>query len=320
VASEVQAITARNLCKRFGDHDVIRDVGFEVRRGSILGVVGASGGGKTTLMRMLLGLLRPTSGDLTVFGRQPFDLSPEERGKLGYAPQLFAYSPDLSVAENMRFAASIYAMPWFGRAARIRVALDLVNLWEARGRVGRDLSGGMQKRLQLAATLVHDPDLIFLDEPTAGIDPVLRATFWEHFRVLRDEGKTLVVTTQYVTESEYCDEILALRNGQLVASGAPETVRRQVMGGDIVLVTAAALDRQAFGVIEGVEGVRQVRWLDGNTVEAVVDQAGSAVPALVGALNTAGICDVEVREEHPSFDEVFVRLMRGTEQTMPLAG
>jgi len=158
------AVAAQDLTKRFGDHDVIRGVSFEVRRGAIMGVVGPSAGGKTTIMRMLLGLLRPTSGELRVLSMRPHELTATDRDRIGYSPQLFALSPDLSVAENMRFAASIYGMRWSGpeRSTKIRSALDLVNLWDARSRVGQNLSGGMQKRLQLAATLVHDPEIVFL--------------------------------------------------------------------------------------------------------------------------------------------------------------
>lgn len=311
------AVTARDLTKRFGDHDVIRGLTFGVQRGTILGVVGASGGGKTTLMRMLLGLLRPTSGELTVFGHPPHELSAGDRRRFGYAPQLFAYSPDLSVAENMRFAASMYGMSWGRRSPRIRQALDLVNLWDARKRVGRDLSGGMQKRLQLAATLVHDPDIIFLDEPTAGIDPVLRATFWDHFRTLRDDGKTLVITTQYVTESEYCDGILALRDGRIVGRGTPAEVRRDVLGGEVVHIAGAGLDRQLPALVDGVVGVRTVRWLDAGTVEVIVDRAAEAVLALRVALDAAGIAEYEIAEQHPNFDDVFVRMMQGADGATP---
>jgi ABC-2 type transport system ATP-binding protein len=314
------AVVARDLTKRFADHEVIRGISFEVRRGEIMGIVGASGGGKTTVLRMLLGLLPPSSGELRVLGRQPHEFSSRDRDRIGYSPQLFASSPDLSVAENMRFAASLYAMRWSRQAQRIRTALELVDLWEARSRVGSELSGGMQKRLQLAATLVHEPELIFLDEPTAGIDPVLRATFWDHFRHLRDEGRTLIVTTQYVTESEYCDDILALRDGRIVASGPPAAVRKRVMGGEVVRVEGPSLDGRALATVEAVAGVRQVRRLDGETLEVVVEDAGQAMPALLSGLQAAGITVRDVREEHPSFDEVFVRLMRGADGASGVEG
>jgi ABC-2 type transport system ATP-binding protein len=263
---------------------------------------------------MLLGLTRPTSGELRVLGLRPDRLRRGQRDRLGYSPQLFALSPDLSVGENLTFAASLYGMSWSGRSARVRRVLELVELTDSRSKVARDLSGGMQKRLQLAAALVHDPELIFLDEPTAGIDPVLRAAFWQHFRELRDAGRTLIVTTQYVGEAEYCDGILALRNGRIAASGSPAEVRRRAIGGDVVHVSGPDLDTGALIVIHTVRGVRQVRRLVDGAFEVIVDDAGPAVPALLHALQAAGIDVDEVEEQHPSFDEVFVRLMGTAEQ------
>src|SRR6476469_193438 len=149
----------------------------------------------------------------------------------------------------MGFAASIDGMGWWCRGKRIRRTLELVELWDARKRPAGLLSGGMQRRLELAATLVHDPHVIFLDEPTAGIDPVLRAKFWDHFRALRDEGRTLIVTTQYVTEAEYCDEILVLSEGRRVANGTPDEVRRLAMGGEVVTVSGQGLTSRAVVAI-----------------------------------------------------------------------
>jgi len=189
------AVVAVDIGKKFGERDVVEGLSFEVQRGTIFGIIGPSGGGKTTTMRMLLGVLRPTSGDLRVQGREPYKFRRRDRERLGYMPQQFVLFPELSVLENMGFSASIYGMGLWGRSKRIRRTLELVELWDARSRPAGLLSGGMQRRLELAATLVHNPEVIFLDEPTAGIDPVLRAKFWDHFRALRDEGRTLIVTT-----------------------------------------------------------------------------------------------------------------------------
>jgi ABC-2 type transport system ATP-binding protein len=167
----------------------------------------------------------------------------------------------------------------------------------------------MQRRLELAATLIHNPEVIFLDEPTAGIDPVLRAKFWDHFRALRDEGRTLICTTQYVTESEYCDEILVLKDGQKVATGTPEDVRRLAMGGEVVTVQGPDLDRHAVTALRSVEGVQKVSWDGQDRLKVIVDDAGSTVPDLMDALREANVEVDEVSEEHASFDDVFVQLM-----------
>ncbi len=317
------AIIARGVGKRFGETDVVRDLDFEIKKGTIYGIIGPSGGGKTTVMRMLLGVLRPTSGELSVSVetrsrrgrprgselRAPHQFRRRERERMGYLPQIFALFPELSVTENLNFVASIYGTSWFGRGKRVRAALEFVELWEARSRTAGQLSGGMQRRLGLAATLIHSPQVIFLDEPTAGIDPVLRAKFWEHFRKLRDEGRTLIITTQYVTESEYCDEIAVLKDGGLVATGTPDAVRLQAMGGEIVNVVGSDLGRRAIDVIGRVPDVVHVRRLDETTLQAIVEDAGRAVPELIEALRAANVEVDEVGEERPNFDDVFLRLM-----------
>ena len=303
------AVVAVHVSKRYGDTDVVQGLTFEVERGQIFGIIGPSGSGKTTTMRMLLGVLRPTTGDLRVIGRQPHRFRRRERERLGYMPQLFVLFPELSVSENLNFAASVYGVSWFGRGKRIRQALEFVELWDARNRPASKLSGGMQRRLELAATLLHNPEVVFLDEPTAGIDPVLRAKFWDHFRELRDQGRTLIVTTQYVTESEYCDRILAMKDGQMVAIGTPEEVRRRAMGGEVVHVAGPDLNRQAIALMREVPGVRRVRRLEHDRLELIVEDAGPLVPVLLDTLRMAHVEVDEVTEQRPSFDDVFVRLM-----------
>jgi ABC-2 type transport system ATP-binding protein len=309
VQSGLPAVVAVNIGKTFGDHTVVQGLSFEVQRGTIFGLIGPSGCGKTTTIRMLLGVTRPSAGSLRVLERAPHRFRRRDRERLGYMPQHFVLFPELSVLENMGFAASIYGMSLFGRGKRIRRNLELVELWDARKRPAGQLSGGMQRRLELAATLIHEPEVIFLDEPTAGIDPVLRARFWEHFRMLRDEGRTLIVTTQYVTESEYCDEILVLRDGQKVAMGTPGDVRRLAMGGEVVTVVGADLNRLAVAAIRELSVVLKVTWSGSDRLKVIVDDAGLAVPQILDTLRAANIEVDEVSEEHVSFDDVFVQLM-----------
>jgi ABC-2 type transport system ATP-binding protein len=303
------AVYASGVTKRFDDRDVVQGLDLEIEPGQIFGIIGPSGCGKTTTIRMMLGVLRPTEGELLVMGRPPHKFRRRDRERIGYMPQLFVMFPELSVMENIDFAASIYGMNWFGRGKRIRAALEFVELWDARSRPAGQLSGGMQRRLELATTLVHDPSVIFLDEPTAGIDPVLRAKVWDRFRELRDAGRTLIVTTQYVTESEYCDRIAVLKDGQLVASGPPEDVRRGAMGGEVVIVSGPDLDARARRAIHSVDPDYRVRRVSDDTMEVIVDDAGVAVPALLEALGAAGVDVTTVEEQHASFDDVFVRLM-----------
>jgi len=303
------AVVAVDIGKTFGDNTVVQGLSFEVQRGTIFGIIGPSGCGKTTIVRMMLGVMRPTAGDLRVLEREPHTFRRRDRERLGYMPQQFVLFPELSVLENMGFAASIYGMGFIGRGKRIRRTLELVELWDARNRPAGQLSGGMQRRLELAATLIHEPEVLFLDEPTAGIDPVLRAKFWDHFRALRNEGRTLIITTQYVTESEYCDEILVLRDGQKVATGSPEEVRRLAMGGEVVTVVGADLNRRAVAAIREVPDVLKVTWSGSDRLKVVVEDAGVAVPLILDTLRAASIEVEEVSEEHVSFDDVFVQLM-----------
>jgi ABC-2 type transport system ATP-binding protein len=191
----------------------------------------------------------------------------------------------------------------------MRTVLDFVELWDARSRPAGLLSGGMQRRLELAAALIHNPELIVLDEPTAGVDPVLRAKFWDHFRQLRDEGRTIIATTQYVTESEYCDRLAVLKDGGLLTIGTPDELRREALGGETVIVSGADLDRRAVATLRAINGVKRIRRLDGDRLEATVDDAGRMVPELMAALRAADVDVAEVEEQHPTFDDVFVRLM-----------
>jgi len=303
------AVLAAGVSKRFDDKDVVQDLTFQIGRGQIFGIVGPSGCGKTTTIRMMLGVLKPSGGELLLMGRPPHLFRRRDRQRLGYMPQLFVLFPELSVWENLNFAASIYGMGWFSRGKRLESALDIVELGDARSRPAGQLSGGMQRRLELACVLVHEPDVLFLDEPTAGIDPVLRAKFWDHFRELRDAGRTLIITTQYVTESEYCDRVAVMRDGRLIAIGSPEGVRRQAIGGEVIRVTGPDLDRRAVTAIRGIEGVISVRRSADDALEVIAEDAGRAVPDLLEALAAADVEVTEVEEQRPSFDDVFVRLM-----------
>lgn len=200
---------------------------MSIERSTLCCLLAPSGGGKSTVLRLILGLHLPTSGRVLVFGRSPAHFSLDERRQLGYMPQSFVLYPELSVQANLDFMAGLYAMGWFGRGKRIKTVLQLVDLEAARNQPARELSGGMQRRLQLAAALIHNPQILVIDEPTAGIDPLRRAHFWESFRNLRDLGHTVIVATQHVNEAEYCDQVVVLAQGRLVASGSPEALRRQ---------------------------------------------------------------------------------------------
>jgi ABC-2 type transport system ATP-binding protein len=225
--------------------------------------------------------------------------------------------PTLSLRENLSFAASIYGMPLRRRRALRRV-MELVELQADRRTRLKDASGGMQRRLALAAALVHEPSLIFLDEPTAGIDPVLRRKFWDHFSELRDSGRTLFVTTQYVSEAAYCDLVGVISEGKLIAVAPPDELRRQAYGGDIIDVsTGHPLSDNARSALADLDGVVRVdpTRKDGREHRIIVDDAGPALPALQEWFDNRDLRVQGIRQHVPQFDDVFVELVT-TEPTL----
>ncbi len=293
----------------FGSLRAIDEISLTVPGRRILGLIGPSGSGKTTTIRTLTGALEPTSGTVRVLGENPREFRRATRERIGYAPQLFVLYADLSARENVDFVGSLFGMLWRKRRRRVREVLTLLGLWEARGRRASQLSGGMQRRLELACALVHEPDLLFLDEPTAGVDPLLRQTIWDELRRLRDDGRTVLVTTQYVAEAEYCDTVALISGGKLIAHASPEELRRQALGGEVIRVeTRSAFDAADLGAIPGVTEVRQAR---PRELLVIAENAGEAVPRVVDAIAANRGEVVSSREYRPTFDEVFAALLRG---------
>ncbi|MGI8552210.1 MAG: ABC transporter ATP-binding protein [Dehalococcoidia bacterium] len=228
------AVALTGVTQRFGDFEAVRNLTFSIARGTICGLLAPSGGGKTTTLRLITGAYTPSEGTVHVLGGAPDRFTADDRRRMGYMPQQFVLYPELSVRRNLKFMAGIYGLPLRGRGRRINELISMVELDEAKSRRAGKLSGGMQRRLQLAATLLHRPELLVIDEPTAGIDPILRARFWDYFRRLREEGRTLIISTQYVTEAEFCDQLVVLRRGALVGVGTPKELRDQAFGPDYV--------------------------------------------------------------------------------------
>jgi len=285
----------------------VKDITFDVEPGTILGVVGPSGSGKTTTIRMLTGTLGRTAGEISVLGEDPMKFRRSTRGRIAYMPQLFSLYEDLSAQENVGFVAALYGIGPFKRRKLIRRALEVVDLTDARHRLARDLSGGMQRRLELACALVHSPDVLFIDEPTAGIDPLLRQSIWDELKELRDEGRTLLVTTQYVAEAEYCDRVALIVDGELVALDDPETLRQMVFGGDVLQVdTSRAVDPELLTSIAGVTNVRQTA---PRQLMVTVEDAGSLTPRVIDTLREGGVEVAGIEEHQPTFDEVFTSLV-----------
>jgi ABC-2 type transport system ATP-binding protein len=304
-------IYTNGLTKRFNGTTAVDNLSLQIPPGVIFGFIGPSGCGKTTSVRLLLGVYKPDSGDIQVLGNTPEKFSHRERAKIGYMPQEFILYPELDVWENMNFAASIYGYP-LRRKERLRTLLELVELTGQERKKVRNLSGGMKNRLSLAASIIHNPQLLFLDEPTAGIDPMLRRKFWDYFRQLREENRTLFVTTQYVGEAAYCDYVGVMMDGRLVRVDTPEGLRRQALGGEVIhlqcadYLSAEELERlmqQPF-IQNG-----QASQLADRVLELVVDDAATTLPRLLDYCQKENITVLSAGEYVPPFDDIFVRLI-----------
>jgi ABC-2 type transport system ATP-binding protein len=306
----------------FGGGAGVFDLDLALPAGSILGIIGPSGCGKTTMIRMINGILGTTSGSVIVFDKNPSRFKSDEKTKIGYIPQHFVLYPNLNVQENMHFIGGIFGMNNADRKDKIHSLLEFVDLLDARKRLARKLSGGMQRRLMLAGALLHTPDLLIADEPTAGIDPILRARIWENFRTLRNQGKTLIVTTQYVGEAAYCDRVAVMRKGRLVTIDTPLGLQHQAMGGEAVhLEVDSSQIKDAMQFLIGLPQVARVDPVPGkpNSLYVFVENASKAIPGLLSQLKEGkGITPTIAEPYLPPFDEVFVRLIQRVEDNLTM--
>jgi ABC-2 type transport system ATP-binding protein len=310
-ATDRPSVSAVGLRKQFEGEEVIKGVDVDIEPGTILGLIGPSGCGKTTTVRLLTGLLEPSEGDATVFGTAASRLTSAQRARIGYLPQTPALFPELSLDENLSFHASMYGMR-FRRRARLDQLLDWVELTEHRKKRVTDASGGMQRRLALAASFVHDPEVVFLDEPTAGIDPILRDKLWTRFHEAADGGRTLVVTTQYVGEAGQCDLVGLLSDGELLLLDTPANLRRAAFEGEVVDVTLdrPVSDEELRRVGEHPFVIGQIERTGPVGLRIVVDDADHAMADLRAAIEAQGGSIVEMDEHLVDYDEAFLRVVQ----------
>jgi ABC-2 type transport system ATP-binding protein len=300
-------VVLEHVSRRFGEVVGIEDVSLVIAQGSLLGIIGPSGAGKTTTIRLITGALRPDSGNVRVLGEEPRRFRRRTREQIGYMPQSFVLYPELTTRENVNLMAALFGISPFRRGRRVAEVLELVDLSEARDRRASELSGGMQRRLELACAMVHRPQLLILDEPTAGIDPLLRTRIWQELDRQRQSGVTVLVTTQYVSEAEYCDSVALISGGRLIAHATPTDLRRMALGGEMIEVgTHAPFDVRALAPIEGVADVRQ---LGPAQLLVIAHDAGLASPLVASAISEAGGQVEYSREYRPNFDEVFAALV-----------
>jgi ABC-2 type transport system ATP-binding protein len=308
-------IEARGVSKVFGEQHALDGIDLTVMPGVIVGLIGPSGCGKTTLVRTLTGIMAPTSGEVRVFGQDPAHFGVRDRTRFGYMPQLPVLFPNLTLWGNLTFMSSIYGMTVRHRRQRLMDLLELVDLVDHRNKQLADCSGGMQRRLSLAATLVHNPELLYLDEPTAGVDPILRERFWGHFRDLRDQGRTIVVPTQYVGEAVSCDLVAVMAHGRIITVQPPSELTRFAFQGDPVEVIfeGAFVPRAEIDALRALPFVRGVTRSDDGLV-VVLDQFDTCTRPLDDHLRSRGLTAASILPHAPTFDEIFVQIIEANDR------
>ena len=296
-------ISVQNLTRRFGDFVAVDHINFEVHTGEIVGYLGPNGSGKTTTIRMLLGLLAPSEGQATVLGYDVFAQSEEVRSRVGYMSQKFAIYDDLTTLENLTFYGGVYGIT---DKTRIQRTLELVGLKGHESTLTRDMSTGWRQRLSLGIALVHEPKLLFLDEPTSGVDPTARREFWDLIYELAEGGVTILVTTHYMDEAEYCERVGVMRAGKLLAMDTPTALKRSIIQGDVWEVYAQPLER-GLDLLSVVEGVDRVG-LAGDHLRVISSQVQKET--MQSLLMEAGISVEKIERGEASLEDVFLSLAR----------
>ena len=306
------AVEIDDLVKAFGAFVAVNQVSLQVRKGEIFGFLGPNGAGKSTTIRVLCGLLTPTSGRATVVG---FDVAkdPEKvRRNIGYMSQKFSLYDDLTVEQNIDFFTGMYGVPRALRQRRKDYVLQMANLTQRRHSLTATLAGGWKQRLALGCAILHDPPVVFLDEPTSGVDPIARAAFWDLIRDLSRTGHTIFVTTHYMDEAENCHRLALMHGGKVIALGAPDELKRDLDSHSLLrLDTTAPLD--TMRAIERVAGVIEVA-IFGGGLHVVVDDPHGSMERIRGKLAAEGIELRRLEQITPSLEDVFVALIEAEER------
>ena len=297
------SVSVRNLTRKFGDFTAVNEASFDVKKGEIFGFLGPNGAGKSTTIKMLCGLLAPTSGEGQVAGKDILTQQEEIKKVIGYMSQRFSLYDDLTVMENLQFFGSIYGLEGKKLRQRIGHILDMVDLHKRKNSNVKQLPGGIKQRLALGTAVIHDPPIIFLDEPTSGVDPLMRRVFWEQIYSFAEQGKTIFVTTHYMDEAEHSERMALIIAGNIIALDTPENLKKKVPNqvflvrhGDFLNVYEH-LNRQNF-----VEEAA----LFGTDLHVLAKQEGNVQKMLRHSLQQGGFSDAKVEKIMPSLEDVFV--------------
>ena len=291
------AVELTNLTRKFGDFTAVNNVTLQIPQGSIYGFLGPNGSGKSTTIRMLCGLMEPTSGSGHVLGMDVATDGEAIKHKIGYMSQKFSLYDDLTVIENLEFYAGMYSLPQDLRKTRIADMLALAGLERRKKELVSNLSGGWKQRLALGCSIIHNPAILFLDEPTGGVDPKSRRMFWDIIYDLALQGTTIMVTTHFMDEAEHCDEIGFIFEGNLIASGAPAVLKKSIMGTLLSIPTS-----QPMEILETIQG-RKLPYLD-------IYPSGASVRILVEGSQICNYVDYDYEIISPVLEDVFVYLVK----------
>lgn len=302
----MDAIEVDGLTKSFGTIEAVKGLSLRIPAGEIYGLVGPDGAGKTTTMRLLTGSMDPTSGDAFVGGHHTVREAESIKEEIGYMAQRFGLYPDLTVAENIHFYADIYGVPRRGREERIEELLSFSNMKPFKKRLAGNLSGGMKQKLGLVCALIHTPKVLFLDEPTNGVDPVSRRDFWRILNELQKDGVTILVSTAYLDEAERCTRVGFLHQGHLIAEGTPDELKGLLQG--VILEVTAEQPRAAAASLRKA-GVSPSVGLFGDRIHVVAQDPRQATAAIEAALAGDNLVLRGIRQKPPSLEDVFISVL-----------
>lgn len=299
------AVKVENLSRTFGDFVAVDHISLSVAKGEIFGFLGPNGAGKSTTIKMLCGLLMPSGGTGTVGGYDIITRSEEIKQNIGYMSQKFSLYEDLTVEENIHFFSGIYSVPESKKGTRKEWALEMAGLKDKRGTLTKTLPGGYKQRLALGCAILHEPPILFLDEPTSGVDPISRRNFWNMIYEMARAGTTVFVTTHYMDEADYCDRLALIYRGKIIAEGTPNELRKNYMTRDVLEIEADRLV-EAMEVLEK-QGIETAVF--GSVLHATVEDAKAAIPVIYKILGESNIMARRIVKIAPSLEDVFVTLI-----------
>jgi len=309
------AVSVENLEKKFGAFTAVNRINFEVKQGEIFGFLGPNGAGKSTTIRMLCGIIPPTSGKGKVGGFDIIKEQPKIKENIGYMSQKFSLYNDLTVEENINFYSGIYKIPAKEKKERFKETVRTAGLEGMETVLTATLAGGWKQRLALGCALLHKPKIIFLDEPTSGVDPITRANFWEVIKGLAANGVTVFVTTHYMDEAENCNRMVLIYHGTIIAMGTPEEMKTTRMKNEVLEIIVPDSQDWMEKIIK-IEGVKEAA-LFGSTIHAVVYDSLKAIPAIEKFLRAANAGQFTINKILPSLEDVFVSLIENYDQPEP---